>query len=296
MTSAADPLTDVFEAHREHVFGVAYRMLGRVAEAEDVVQDTWLRWRSADLATVRSPRAYLGTVAGRLALDRLRSARHQRETYVGPWLPEPLITSMDGDPAAWSEQADSLTFGFLVVLERLEPLERAVFLLHEVFGYPYAEVATTVDRSEAACRQIAHRARQRVRDEGRPPTVRGVDEVDAADRVAGELVMATMSGDMAAVQRLLAEDIVVRSDGGRDHHAARRPVVGRHRASRLLVNLATRLPADAQVEPVRANGDPAVLVRSPEGAPVLLIAFSVRDEHIEAIHAVVNPDKLAHLA
>jgi len=296
MSSAAAPVPDAFEANRDHVFGVAYRMLGRVAEAEDVVQDTWLRWQAADRDTVRSPRAYLGTVAGRLALDRLRSARHQREVYVGPWLPEPLITSVDADPAAWSETADTLTFGFLLVLERLEPLERAVFLLREVFGYPYAEVAATVDRSESACRQIAHRAKARVRDEGRSPTARRVEDFDGADRVAGALVVATMSGDMAAVQQLLSEDIVVRSDGGRDHHAARRPVVGRHRASRLLVNLTARLGADAQFEFVRANGDPAVLVRSPSGTPTLLVAFTVRGEQVEAVHAIVNPEKLTHLA
>ena len=211
--------------------------------------------------------------------------------------PEPLITSVDADPAAWSEAADTLTFGFLLVLERLEPLERAVFLLREVFGYPYAEVAATVDRSESACRQIAHRAKSRVRDGGPSPTGRRSQDVDgAADRVAGALVAATMSGDMVAVQQLLSEDIVVRSDGGRDHHAARRPVVGRHRASRLLVNLAARLEDDAQFELVRANGDPAVLVRSPSGAPKLLVAFSVRGEQVEAVHAIVNPEKLTHLA
>lgn len=301
-----DPHTAVFEAHRGHVFGVAYRMLGQVAEAEDVVQETWLRWRGVELSTVRSPPAYLGTVAGRVALDRLRSARHQRESYVGPWLPEPLVSARDrrddptGDPETHAETADSLTFGFLCVLERLDPLERAVFLLREVFGYPYAEISTAVDRTEATCRQIAHRARTRVADEGRDATRRADRDPEAADRVAGALVAATLAGDVAGVERLLTDDIVVLTDGGADHHAARRPVVGPHRAARLLVNLASRLPEGMSFERVQANGDPAVLLRDEHGAPAILVAVEVEGAQVDGaqvdrIHIVVNPDKLAHL-
>jgi RNA polymerase sigma-70 factor (ECF subfamily) len=295
--ASSDPLTEIFEANRRHVFGVAYSMLGQVAEAEDVVQDTWLRWRAVDPATVRSPQAYLGTIASRLSLDRLRSARHQRESYVGPWLPEPLVTTVDGDPEGWADTADSLTFGFLCVLERLEPLERAVFLLREVFGYPYADVAAAVDRSEAACRQIANRAKQRVRDERRGGS-RGspTDGPGSAERIVGELVAATMAGDVDAVQRLLAEDIVILADGGADHHAARRPVVGRHRASRSMVNLSKRSPEGASAEVLRANGAPAILIRHADGRPYLLITASVTDGLVDTLYAIVNPDKLAHLA
>ncbi|MBI2708149.1 MAG: RNA polymerase sigma factor SigJ [Actinobacteria bacterium] len=288
--------TELFEANRGHVFGVAYRMLGSVAEAEDVVQDTWLRWRDVDASVIRSPRAYLGTVAGRIALDRLKSARAQREAYVGPWLPEPLVTDAATDPAAHADTADSLTFGFLCVLERLDPLERAVFLLREVFSYPYGEVAAVVGRSDAACRQIAHRARARVADEQRRAARRGTVDRAKAQQIVSALVAATVAGDVDGVQRLLAEQIVLVSDGGADTHAARRPVVGRHRVSRLIINLAARVPRGASVDPLWSNGDPAMLFRDASGAPLLLIAFTAGDATVEAIHAVVNPAKLAHLA
>ncbi|MCI3950234.1 MAG: polymerase subunit sigma-24 [Acidimicrobiales bacterium] len=278
-----------FEEHRRHLIGVAYRMLGSVSEAEDVVQDTWLRWRAA-ADEVRSPRSYLTTVATRLAIDRLRSAQHRREEYVGPWLPEPLVT--DDDPAATAELADSLSVAFLLLLERLNPVERAVLLLHDVFGYDYDEVAAIVDRTPTNCRQIASRARGHLTGE-RP--VRPRPPLEEEQRLAFAFAAAAGSGDLAALEGLLAEDVVLWSDGGPNRRAARRPVVGRGRVARLVANLSHRLPTDGTYEFVHLNGEPALIVRTAEG-PFLTMAVDVGDGVVRAIHTVVNPDKLRHLA
>jgi RNA polymerase sigma-70 factor, ECF subfamily len=281
---------DEFEEHRRHLFGVAYRMLGSVSEAEDVVQDTWLRWRTASPDEVRSPRAFLTTVATRLAIDRLRSAQRRREEYVGPWLPEPLVT--DDDPAATAELADSLSMAFLLVLERLNPVERAVLLLHDVFGYDYDDVADIVERTPANCRQIARRARGHVTSE-RPVGPRPSQEDE--QRLAFAFAAAAGSGDLATLEGLLAEDVVLWSDGGAARRAARRPVVGRDRVLRFVANLAQRLPEEMTFEYVHLNGEPAVIVRTPAG-PLLTMAVELGDGVIQAIHTVINPDKLRHLA
>jgi RNA polymerase sigma-70 factor (ECF subfamily) len=281
---------DEFEQHRRHLFGVAYRMLGSVSEAEDVVQDTWLRWRDAPGGEIRSPRSFLTTVATRLAIDRLRSAQRRREEYVGPWLPEPLVT--DDDPAATAELADSLSVAFLLLLERLNPVERAVVLLHDVFGYDYDEVADIVDRTPANCRQIASRARGHLTGE-RP--VRPRPAVEDEQRLAFAFAAAAGSGDLAALEELLAEDVVLWSDGGAARRAARRPVVGRDRVARFVTNVAQRGYVDGTVEYVHLNGEPAVIVRNERG-PVLTMAVDIGDGVIQAIHTVVNPEKLRHLA
>jgi RNA polymerase sigma-70 factor, ECF subfamily len=279
-----------FEEHRHHLFGVAYRMLGSVSEAEDVVQDTWLRWRDAPADDVRSARAYLTTVATRLAIDRLRSAQRRREEYVGPWLPEPLVT--DDDPAATAELADSLSMAFLLVLERLNPVERAVLLLRDVFGYDYDEVAEIVERTPANCRQIASRARGHLTAE-RParPRPRQEDE----QRLAFAFAAAAGSGDLATLEGLLAEDVVLWSDGGAARRAARRPVVGRDRVARFIANVAQRVPLEGTFEYVHLNGEPAVIVRNERG-PFMTMAVDIGDGVIQAIHTVINPDKLRHLA
>jgi RNA polymerase sigma-70 factor (ECF subfamily) len=281
---------DEFEEHRRHLFGVAYRMLGSVSEAEDVVQDTWLRWRQAPAADVRSPRSYLTTVATRLAIDRLRSAQRRREEYVGPWLPEPLVT--DDDPAATAELADSLSMAFLLVLERLNPVERAVLLLHDVFGYDYEEVADIVERTPANCRQIGSRARGHLTGE-RP--VRPRPHQDDEQRLAFAFAAAAGSGDLATLEGLLAEDVVLWSDGGPARRAARRPVVGRDRVARFVANLSHRLPYELTFEYLHLNGEPAVIVRTPAG-PFLTMSVELGDGVISAIHTVINPDKLRHLA
>jgi RNA polymerase sigma-70 factor (ECF subfamily) len=287
MTMAA---ADEFEEHRRHLFGVAYRMLGSVGEAEDVVQDTWLRWRAASADEVRSPRAFLTTVATRLAIDRLRSAQRRREEYVGPWLPEPLVT--DDDPAATAELADSLSMAFLLVLERLNPVERAVLLLHDVFGYDYDEVAEIVDRTPANCRQIASRARGHLANE-RPVRPRPSQEEE--QRLAFAFAAAAGTGDLATLEGMLAEDVVLWSDGGAARRAARRPVVGRDRVARFIANVAHRVPTDGRFEYVHLNGEPAVIVRTADG-PYMTWSVELVDGTIAAIHAVNNPEKLRHLA
>ena len=282
---------DGFGAHREHLFGVAYRMLGSVAEAEDVVQEAFLRWSGVEGAELRSPRAYLTTVTTRLAIDRLRSAQHRRESYVGPWLPEPLVAGGD-EPAEAAELADSLTTAFLVLLERLDPVERAVFLLHDVFSYPFDEVAGVVERPTASCRQIASRARSRLGDERR---ARFAPAPAEEQRLVLAFSMAASAGDLDGLVGVLAEDVVLWSDGGAARHAARRPVVGAGRVARFLANVTARLPADATLRMARLNGDPGLVVTTPDG-PHLALSLELGATGIRAIHAVVNPDKLRHLA
>lgn len=278
-----------FESQRARLVGVAYRITGSRTEAEDIVQDAWLRWQAADRATIERPAAWLTTVTSRLALDRLKSARHRRERYVGPWLPEPIAE--DPAPGEHIELAESLTIGFLALLERLGPTERVVLLLTDVFKVPFEEVAQAVDKSPAACRQIASRARRRVRDD-RP---RFAPTDDEAWEVAIAFLGATQGGDLDTLVALLADDALVVSDGGADHHAARRPVIA-ERAPRLLVNLARRgiEPGD-QVDPRSINGQPGVVV-SRAGHPILAVSLDVRDRLVRNVWIMVNPDKLTSLA
>ena len=289
------PTTDVaaFEAERTRLRGLAYRMLGSLSDADDVVQDTWLRWQRLDPAerdAIERPAAWWTTVASRRALDVLKSAQRQREQYVGPWLPEPVLT--DGDPADALEWAESLTLGFLVVLERLTPVERAVFLLADVFGEPYASIAGVVDRSEEACRQIASRARQRVRDERRHVAPMAGAATD--DDLVQAFLAACAFQQVDDLRRILADDVVLVSDGGRDVHAARRPVQGAERVSRFLVNVVSRIDPSVTVELHRVNGEPGLLVRRGT-VTSMVVAFEVIDEHITAVRLVLNPAKLHHL-
>lgn len=285
--TVGDPGEAVFAAERPRLLGLAYRMLGSVVDAEDVVQEAWLRWAAADRQAVARPAAWLTTVTTRLALDQLKSARRRRETYVGPWLPEPIVT--DPGPEQAAEAADTLTLGFLAVLEQLDPVARVVFLLTDVFGYPSTDVAAAVDRTPAAVRQIAVRARRRLRDaRPRRPT--------AADRVVVDrLLAAVASGDAGAVAALLADDVVLLSDGGATRHAARRPVVGPWRVSRFLVNVGKRFAPDVRLEPATVNAAPGFLVRDPAAAQDAAIAFDVSGGRVSAIWVVTNPDKLTRL-
>ena len=289
--TVADPAAAAFSEHRGHVFGVAYRMLGSVAEAEDVVQEAYLRWVGAGRDEVRSPAAWLTTVTTRLCLDHLRSARARREAYVGPWLPEPLLTD-EGDPALAAERSDSLTTAFLVLLERLNPLERAVFLLHDVFGYGFEEVGEIVERPASSCRQVASRARVRVAPDRRP---RYRADPEEEQRLVLAFLQAASAGDVDGLVSVLAEDVVLWTDGGADRHAARRPVVGAARVARFAANLAQRVPPGATMRAARIGGEPGVVVTTPEG-PHLTLAFELGPDGIRRLHSVVNPDKLAHLA
>ncbi len=281
---------DEFEAHRRHLFGIAYRMLGSKVEAEDMVQDAYLRWQASDRAAVRSPRAFLSTVVTRLCLDRLKEARTRRESYVGPWLPEPIRTGADEavDPL---EHTESISLAFLVLLERLTPLERAVYLLHEVFEYSHAEVAAIVGRDEAACRQLLRRARKDM-VERRP---RFAPTQSAHRRLLEGFADAVLRGDADGLERLLADDVRSLADsGGKVSGASRRPVTGRDHVARLYLGLGRRQPADVTAEVVDLNGWPALLLRS-GGAVVTASQVETDGELIHAICATVNPEKLGRL-
>lgn len=278
-----------FESHRGFLVRLAYRMLGGLAEAEDVVQDAFLRWDAVDRAAVVEPRAFLARTVSRLCLDRMKSARARREQYVGTWLPEPLV-----DPAVTgsAELAEDLSFALLMTLERLSPLERAAFLLHDVFDMDYGDIAGVLDRSEAACRQLAARGRDHIRDE-RP---RFAASEDASARLSDAFHTAMLQGDVAALAQLLAEDAVFYSDGGGKKLAALNPIYGRDKIVRFMLGLAGKrgLPSAELITRTRINGNPGFLLH--EGDGVSTVALEVSGEHIVAIYAVRNPDKLRHLA
>lgn len=280
---------EIFEAERKRLNRLAYRMLGEVTEAEDVVQDAWLRWQGADLANVDAPAAWLTQVVTRLCLDRLKSARARRETYIGPWLPEPLIEEVGEDPL---ERAEDVSIAFLLALERLSPLERAVFLLHDVFDEDYPVVAATLGRTEAACRQLAGRARAHLK-QGRPRFV--VDQSEAV-RLAGLFMAAAVKQDWQALGDLLTDDAVMITDGGGKRKAALRPMVGRDDVLLLLKGLASRGNVGLQGTPRPAwiNGLPGVVIDGPDGLGAW--AFEPSDDgRIAAIYGIRNPEKLTHV-
>lgn len=286
MTQWTDEAT--FETERPRLVGLAYRITGSWAEADDIVQDAWLRWHGADQGAIATPPAWLTTVTSRLALDRLKAARHQREAYVGPWLPEPVDPGPGPEEAA--ELAESLTIGFLAVLERLGPTERVVFLLADVFAVPYDEIAEVVDRSVEACRQVASRARRRIREDR--PRFAPTDE--RAWEVAMSFMACAQDGDLDAIASLLSDDAVLISDGGPHHRASRRPVVG-GRIPRLLTNLAARdIRETDEISICAINGQPGSVVRR-DGQPLLAVAVAIDDGLVDRIWIVVNPEKLAAL-
>jgi RNA polymerase sigma-70 factor (ECF subfamily) len=284
--------TDLRPELRPLLFSIAYRMIGSVSEAEDIVQEAFLRYHRAQPEDVENPKAYLSAVTTRLAIDHLRSARARREEYVGPWLPEPLLADQTApDPGEQAELADSLSLAFLVLLERLSPVERAAFLLREVFAYPYDEIAEVIDRSEDNARQLVTRARRHV-DEERP-------RFDVDRRTHEELterfMEATMNGDTEALIEMLAADVVAYTDGGGKVQAARKPLHGGERVAHFLVTAARRGAAALAVEPVVVNGRPGRLFRDAEGQPAAVLTLDVADGLIQGIRIVSNPDKLAHL-
>ena len=280
---------------RPLLFSIAYRMLGSVADAEDVVQEAHLRYERAiaDGAVIESPKAYLSAVATRLAIDELRSARRRRENYSGQWLPEPLLTDDgDDDPALAAEQSDSLSMAFLLLLERLGPVERAVFLLHDVFGYEHREIAQIVDRTEANCRQLARRARQRVHDQ-RPRFDTSREE---RARLAERFFAAVCDGDVDGLVELLAADVAVYGDGGGKTPQWSRPIVGADRVSRLFANLGRQVrERRGVIELHEVNGQPGALVLAPDGKLVNVFVLDVADGAIQTVRSVINPDKLQHL-
>jgi RNA polymerase sigma-70 factor (TIGR02957 family) len=284
--------TEVFEALRPRLMGVAYRILGSVTDAEDVLQDAWMRWSRTDAGSVVNPEAYLVTVVGRRATDVLRQAKRRRESYTGPWLPEPVTNEPDPslDPAAAAELADSLSMALLVVLETLSPLERTGFVLREVFDRPYAEVAAALGRSETAVRQLVHRARGRV-DDGHARF-----RADAATHahVVSEFLAACQGADLEALLAVLAPDVVIISDGGGQAQAPRRPVYGRDKVARLLIGFAGRLPEGLAFAPEYFNGALGIVARI-GGVPMSAMAVTVAEGTVQSLQLIANPEKLGAL-
>ena len=286
-TVPGDVAPDEFEGHRPHLLGIAYRVTGSRTVADDVVQEAWLRWQRTDRTSIERPAAWLTTVTSRLALDQLKSAQHRRETYVGPWLPE--IANAEPGPEERAELAESLTVGFLAVLERLNPTERVVFLLADVFSVPYAEIAPVVDRSVEACRQVASRARARVREDRPRYTATDAEAWD----VATAFLSAAQAGDLDSLVHLVAADALAVSDGGRDHRAARLPVRA-DRIGRFVVNLAKRIPADAEIEVRLLNGQPGMVLRH-RGQAYQAVVIGVADGQVQRLMTIRNPEKLRAL-
>jgi len=291
VSTVSDQEVQSFEAHRRALTGLAYRMLGSRAEAEDVVQDAYLRWHAADRAAIEAPRSYLGTVVARLCLDRMKSAQARRELYVGQWLPEPVVDEAFEDESA-GDVAHDISVALIMLLERLPPLERASFLLHDVFGVDFAEVARTLGRGEAACRQLAARARAHVQAE-RPRFQASSEE---GHRLAAAFRRAADAGDIAALSRLLAEDAVLYSDGGGKRAAALNPIYGAEKILRFLAGVTRKNPALAEIEarPAAINGLAGFVLREPDGA-IATLAIEHRNGRIVAIYITRNPDKLAHV-
>lgn len=286
----ASQQSEPFEAFRPLLFSIAYRMLGSVAEAEDAVQDAYLRYRSTPPADIRSPKALLSTIVTRLCLDRLKSARARRETYIGPWLPEPVVTSPQEQdmPAAILGDRESVSLAFLVLLEKLTPVERAVFLLREVFDYEYPEIAAIVGRSEAACRQTFHRAKQHI-VANRP---RFSSTPAERERLTLAFLRAAEQGDLQGIVSLLHEDAVLWSDGGGKRPAALRPIVGRDRIERGLIGLFRQHREEVPSgEIVQVNGQIGLRLHTSQGIWGI-VTFETDAGRIRELRLVLNPDKL----
>ncbi|MFI6830738.1 RNA polymerase sigma-70 factor [Kribbella sp. NPDC050241] len=283
-----DPATEAFVAHRNLLFTVAYELLGSAADAEDVLQETWLRWVGVDLDTVRDQRAYLVRIASRQALGRLRTLGRRKESYVGPWLPEPLLTAPD--VAEDVELADNVSMAMLLVLETLKPTERAVFVLREVFALEYDEIAEAVDKTPAAVRQIAHRARAHVAERRPRGSVSPAESRGALEAFR----WAVETGDLQRLLDMLAPDVVLLGDGGGVKQALLRPIVGADRVARLLAAGLPNVVGEFTVEPIQVNGSPALLLRQ-DGEIEQIVAVRLDDGLITGLYVVRNPEKLSHL-
>ena len=291
MSALADREAAAFETHRHALLGLAYRMLGSRAEADDVVQDAYLRWHATDPGEIDEPRRYLKTVVARLCLDRLKSAQARRELYVGQWLPEPVVDeTFDAESA--SDLAHDLSVALMLTLERLSPLERAAFLLHDVFDLDFAEVARALDRQEAACRQLASRAREHIKA-GRPRFPTSPEE---GRRLAAAFRQAAEVGDAQALTELLAGDAVLYSDGGGKRPAALNPIRGADKILRFLAGVARKNPSlpAMQAREATINGLAGFVSREPDGA-INTVAFEHHAGRIVAIYLVRNPEKLRHV-
>ena len=288
MSSSKPRDNDPIAPYRRRLLGLGYRMLGSRSDAEDVLQDAYLRF--ADAHDIHNPEAFLVTVVTRLCLDRLKSARAQREIYVGPWLPEPVFDTDGFSTEAATELADDLSFALLLALDRLSPQERAAFLLHDVFEIPFPEIAAMIGRSEPACRQLATRARRAVRSNRPAPTT----TPEAHAQLLQAFIEAVASGDVSRLTSLLREDAVAVTDGGGRRPAALNPIMGADKVARLFIGLASKNAGrDLRVEPATINGSSGALLYV-EGELDLSLSISIEDDRIAAIYVVRNPDKLRH--
>lgn len=283
--------TAVFQELRRRLFGIAYRMIGTTADAEDVIQEAYLRWHQADTTDIRSAEAWLVSVVTRLSIDKLRKASVEREKYTGQWLPEPLIASTSPTPEEKLENASNLSMAYMMLLERLTPVERAAFLLHDVFDCAYPLIANILRKSEAACRQVVHRARQRVRS--------GQSRFKASDAARRSLINQFMAaadaGDDVALLSLFAKDATLTSDGGGVVPAARKVVHGRSRIARLYLLLTKKLGPRLRKEVLTINGEPGLAMYL-DGAPLATVSFETDGESITALYTVLNPQKLHGLS
>ena len=279
---------DDFQAVRPRLFGIAYRMLGTATEADDVVQDAWLRWQGTDRSVVREPAAFLATTVTRLAMNALDSARFRREAYVGPWLPEPVAT--EGDPTLGAERAEAMSMAVLLLLERLTPAERAAFVLHEAFDYPFRQVAEVLEITEANARQLASRARAHL-DRERAAAVSQAEQ----HRLLAAFVAAAQNGDLAALEAVLAEDVVALSDGGGVVLAARKPVVGRERVAQFLLGILEKFAAGIEAVPAMVNGEPG-FIGLRDGVPMAVWTMEIGDHGVRRFLNVMNPAKLSRIA
>jgi len=288
-TAAADlhDLAAAFERLRPRLFGIAYRMLGSASEAEDIVQDAWVKWQTTDRSGIQSPAAFLTTMTTRLAINVAGSSRMRRETYIGPWLPEPVLTGTD--PELGAENTEALEIGLLLLMERLTPKERAVYLLREAFDYSFTEIADVIETTEVNARQLARRARVHL-------TERSATRVTVAqkNRLLRSFLAAAQAGDLKRLQTLLTDDIVLYSDGGGIVSAARRPIEGRDHVERFMLGVLSKFPTDVEVAFAAVNGSDAV-VMSRAGEPYIVGTIGVTDVGINRIYFVMNPEKLGAL-
>jgi RNA polymerase sigma-70 factor (ECF subfamily) len=281
---------EAFNQERRLLFGIAYRMTGSVVDSEDLLQEAFLRWQNAPDEEITSPQAYLSTIVTRLAIDYLRSAKVRREVYIGPWLPEPLLTSEALSPLDSYEHQESISTAFLVLLESLSPVERAVFLLREVFDYEYREIAAIVNKSEANCRQLFKRARQRVTER----QARYEVSEEEQQELAVQFATACTTGDLHGLINLLAEDIVIYTDGGGVVQAARNPIHGPDKVARFLLGIINKTPEEFTVRFTSLNGQ-AGLIAYLEGHPLTTITLDIQGGRLQNVYVVANPDKLVAL-
>lgn len=284
--------TKIFEQHRPHLFRLAYGMLGRIAPAEDAVQEAFIRWQKQDIDQIRSPKAFLSTVVSRICLDEIKSARNRREQYIGPNLPEPFLAAENETPEEKMELAESLSMAMLVVLDQLTPVQRAVFILQEIFDYDYASVAEMINKSESHCRKIAQRARDQIH-ENKP---RFDSNAPKQHELVTTFIDAVQDGDLSEIESILAEEAILYSDGGGKVTAARKPIYGSAKIAKFLVGIQKKGTEDTEwrLEFREVNGEPGMLIWVEDNV-YNVWSFHIENDKIHSIYVVLNPEKLEHL-